>query len=539
MNKKTTCLFLFAFCVGVLLLLYIGITYKGTSYQTIAPETVTPFHEWNLTNFPEENAIQLTQTIPENLKGIKWLGFFSIHQNVFVFIDDTLIYSYEANTENMPFGKSPGNIWNFVPITEEYASHTILVRLTSPYQESYFAVPDFYLGYKMDILIALAADNILTFIVASLTMFVGLFLMGYWLYMKPYYTNDSLFFLGLSSFSISGWSMVELPITTLAFHNNIAVAYAPYIFIISMPFPFICFIRNYYHDRKHKIWSALVAISLLEMFTYLFLQITNILDFRHMLSAMLFFFVVYFSCAAILTIRESYLYGLNSGMKLAILCLILDACGLLIDIARYYIYNGTSTFFYGNFLFLINIIILGIEIIHHSREQVEKGKQLSRLERLAYRDKLTNLYNRTAFVDYLSLVDTAKSGSFIVAIELHLNITGFHQYNCSDYDREILTAAQILQDAFAGIGKCYRLGYIEFSVILEESTSVSCEQAIQIMEIKCEAYNRTHSDSPIQFFSGYAEFDSIIDHDIDDVRSRADFLLCQDKVAYMQKISHD
>ena len=181
----------------------------------------------------------------------------------------------------------------------------------------------------------------------------------------------------------------------------------------------------------------------------------------------------------------------------------------------------------------------GLEIIHHSREKIERSKHLSRLERLAYHDKLTDLYNRTAFIDYLSLVDTAKNGSFIVAVELHLNLTGFHQYNYSDYDREILTAALILQDAFAGIGKCYRLGYMDFSVILEESTSASCEQAIQLMKAQCEAYNHTHAHSPIQFFYGYAEFNPVVDHDIDDVRSRADFLLCQNKVAYIQKTSHE
>ena len=539
MNKKTLFLYLFAFCFGILLLLFIGITYKGTFYQTVFPATVTPFDNWEFTDLPEEKTILLTQTLPNELIGIEWLGFFSIHQNIFVYIEENLIYSYEANPQDMPFGQTPGNIWNFIPILEEYSNRTIQIRLTSPYQESYFAVPDFYLGNKMDVLIALASDNILTFLVASLTMFVGLFHMGYWLYMKRYYTNDTLFFLGLSSFSIAGWSLVELPITTLVFHNNIAIAYAPYIFIIAMPFPFICFIRNYYHERKYKVWSVFVGFSLFEMIFCLFLQVTNQLDFRHMLSAMLFLFVLFFFFACILTIRESHLYGLNPGIKLTIFCLILDACGLLIDIARYYIYNGKSTFFYGNFLFFITVTILGLEIIQHSREKIERSKQLSRLERLAYHDKLTDLYNRTAFINYLSLVDTAKNGSFIVAIELHLNLTGFHQYNYSDYDKEILIAAQILQDAFAGIGKCDRLGYMEFSVILEESTSASCEQAIQIMKAQCEAYNHTHEYSPIQFFYGYTEFNPVIDHDIDDVRSRADFLLCQNKVAYIQKILHE
>lgn len=539
MNKKTLFLYLSAFCFGILLLILISITNKGTFYQTTFPASVLPLTKWNITNLPEEKAIQLTCTLPEELIGIEWLGFFSIHQNIFVSIEDHLIYSYQAEPKMMLFGQTPGNIWNFIPILEEYASQTIQVRLTSPYQESYYAVPDFYLGNKMDVLIALTADNLPTFIVATLTMFVGLFHMGYWIYMKRYYTNDTLFFLGLSSFSIAGWSLVELPITTLVLHNNIAVAYAPYIFIISMLFPFLCFIRNYYHNRKQKIWSILVAISLFEIFFCLFLQATNLLDFRHMLSTMLFLIVLFFFFICILTIRENHLYGLNSGMKLTVFCLILDACGLLIDIARYYIYNGKSTFFYGNFLFLITIIILGLEIIHHSREKIEKSKQLARLERLAYHDKLTDLYNRTAFIDYLSLVNTAKNGSFIVAFELHLNLTGFHQYNYSDYDREILTAAQMLQDAFAGIGKCYRLGYMEFSVILEDSTITACEQAIQIIKAQCEAYNHTHANAPIQFFSGYAEFDSILDHDIDDVRSRADFQLCQDKVGYIQKTFHE
>ncbi len=539
MNKKTLFLYLSAFCFGILLLFVISITHKGTFYQTTLSAPVLPLTEWEVISFPEEKTIQLTQTLPENLIGIEWLGFFSIHQNIFVYLEDQLIYSYEAKPEDMPFGQTPGNIWNFIPILEEYSSCSIQIRLTSPYQESYRAVPDFYLGNKMDVLTALTADNLPTFIVAILTMFVGLFHMGYWIYMKRYHTNDTLFFLGLSSFSIAGWSLVELPITTLVLHNNIALAYAPYIFIIAMLFPFVCFIRNYYHNRRHKIWSVLAAVCLLEMFLCLFLQTANLLDFRHMLSAMLFLIVLFFLFICILTIRENHLYGLNAGMKLTVFCLILDSCGLLIDIARYYIYNGKSTFFYGNFLFLITIIILGLEIIHYSREKIQKSKKLIRLERLAYHDKLTDLYNRTAFIDYLSLVDIAKSGNFIFSIELHLNLTGFHQYNYSDYDKEILIASQILQDAFAGIGTCYRLGYMEFSSILQESTSAACEQAVQIIKAQCDAYNHTHSNSPILFFFGYAEFDSILDHDIDDVRSRADFLLCQDKVAYLQKVIHE
>lgn len=539
MNKKNIMLYFCAFCFGIFMLLYISSTYIGTFYQAFSPVSAAPFSEWTVTDLPEENTLWLTQTLPDNLTGTECLGFFTIHQDIHVYLDDSLIYSYDADSDSMLFGKSPGNIWNFIPIAKEYASCRLTVCLSSPYWESYKTIPDFYLGNKLNVLLELAADNFYTFMVAVLIMFIGLFLMGYWLYMKHYYTNDSLFFLGLSTFSIAGWSLVELPITTLTFQNNIALAYAPYIFIIAMPFPFISFARNYFHNQKHKIWSVLIALSLIEMAVCLFLQVTNILDFRHMLFAILSFFGLIFLCIAILTIQEIRLYGLNTEIRFYVFCTALEASGLLIDIIRYYIYDGKSTFFFGNFTFLLSIMILTTTNIYNSRENFEKGKQLARLERLAYRDKLTNLYNRTAFVDYLSLVDTAKSGSFIVSIELNLNITEFHQYNYSDYDAELLTVSQILHDAFAGIGKCYRLGYTEFSVILQDSTAASCEQAILIMKMKCEAYNYTHPASPILFYYGYAEFDSIIDHDIDDTRSRADFLLIQNKVAHIQKSTRD
>ncbi len=136
MNKKTLFLYLSAFCFGILLLILISITNKGTFYQTTFPASVLPLTKWNITNLPEEKAIQLTCTLPEELIGIEWLGFFSIHQNIFVSIEDHLIYSYQAEPKMMLFGQTPGNIWNFIPILEEYASQTIQVRLTSPYQES-------------------------------------------------------------------------------------------------------------------------------------------------------------------------------------------------------------------------------------------------------------------------------------------------------------------------------------------------------------------------------------------------------------------
>ncbi len=164
--------------------------------------------------------------------------------------------------------------------------------------------------------------------------------------------------------------------------------------------------------------------------------------------------------------------------------------------------------------------------------------QIENVRAKAYRDGLTGLGNRTAYIEYITYLNSQienQTASFSVAM---FDINGLKDINDQEGhdkgDYEIIRAATILKEAFSG-ERIFRIGGDEFVVILGY-TGEMAKRAVKKYEKYIADANDEDSNHLIMS-SGFAEFYASSDKTYQDTFDRADRLMYEHKKAYYE--THD
>lgn len=150
----------------------------------------------------------------------------------------------------------------------------------------------------------------------------------------------------------------------------------------------------------------------------------------------------------------------------------------LIALTLFYISPTTGySIFYciGLLIFMFFVIWAAYERIY--RELGQNANMLA-YQKLAYKDVMTDMGNRTAFMQAQETLSKETSVGFVV-MDIndlkHTNDVFGHQAG----DMMIRSAAECISAVFAGSGSCYRIGGDEFVVILQNTTE---EHMILLLE---------------------------------------------------------
>ena len=95
----------------------------------------------------EVQKIILTKQLSEDVDSKNSIGFYTIHQNVEVFVDGEKIY--ECKVPEGARSKTPGNCWNFVQLLQEYAGKILEVHISNCYDFGQVKVPEFIQGVQI------------------------------------------------------------------------------------------------------------------------------------------------------------------------------------------------------------------------------------------------------------------------------------------------------------------------------------------------------------------------------------------------------
>ena len=142
------------------------------------------------------------------------------------------------------------------------------------------------------------------------------------------------------------------------------------------------------------------------------------------------------------------------------------------------------------FVFLIwyMIRILGYIILAAYQEIVT----LDMYKELSCTDVLTGLKNRNAFIQAQQELQVDGRTCLVVA-----DLNGLKQINDSlghrQGDEAIRRAAQAVQQAFSGLGECYRIGGDEFAVLCQGTDEPTVQRAIAALR---QSYGQEHSLGP-------------------------------------------
>lgn len=157
--------------------------------------------------------------------------------------------------------------------------------------------------------------------------------------------------------------------------------------------------------------------------------------------------------------------------------------------------------------------------------QVEEKANMAAYKRLAYKDAMTGLENRAAFMEAQERVEDIAELSCIMFDVNNLKKIN-DEYGHEEGDRVIITAASTIRDAFGKMGTCFRIGGDEFVVLLTETSERHVNTALESMKGDLAVQNRSGSVS-VDIAAGYAVRRE--GETVDQMVQRADALMYEEK----------
>lgn len=474
-----------------------------------------------------EDEIELYGTFPERELGNECLGFLTYHEEVRVFAAGGLAYSLNHGSNR--FGSTTGQVWNFVNLRTNYANQPVTIRIKGIYGKP--EVPQIYIGSKLSLYMMIIKDYVVSYTICVLTLLLGIVMLIYWFYVRSKtYIGGKLLYLGIFSILLGLWSMNEVPINILVLQNHVVSTYLAFISLMLLPVPFLLFVKNIYEDEDGWGWNITIILSLLNVVAGIVLQAADIMDmkytlrFTHVVLALTALTLIYY------TIRAVRKGEMNRNIKINSYCIILDVAASGVDIFYYYFmtqrFDGNR---FGRLAFFIHIVLLGWVASRESTILMKKGREAAIYEKLAYRDQLTELYNRTAFEEDMEKLDDQKEETLIIMMDLNdlkkCNDTLGHDAG----DRYIKNAATMINKVFHDVGKCYRIGGDEFCAVLKTGEVNAQKSFLVELEKLEQEYNQKSDEEKIAIAYGYACFDGSRDEQLIDTRNRADAMMYENK----------
>lgn len=459
------------------------------------------------------------------------LIFYSIHQSIEVYIGEEKVYSLKPDEGN-PFGRTPGNVWNSIPLYRQDVGQPVRICLIPAYDTSIDLVPDIYLGSEYSLFVHLLQRNLMVAIMSFVAMVSGIAFILFHIYNRKYGGSDkSLFQLGIFSLWIGIWKFSELTIAALLTKNALWMSYLPLVSLLLVLIPFLQFVKTLFPVKDERLWTVLSVADTILVIVILFLQVTGIQDLRQNLYLNHMFMVLLVIAVPIRMGLELKQRGWSHKMKITAVCMAACLCGLAIDLFIYYIFRGVMTSGFGMCAFLAYILILGALKLRENRYLIAAGMQAKHFEKMAFQDPLTGIYSRAAYMDDVNDPDFVAEDRIVVMCDLnnlkYCNDTYGHEAG----DRYLIESARLIREVFSDIGRCYRMGGDEFCILLQGISDTECEEHLASLKQKMEEYNRENPEAyPIYIACGASRFDREKDFKISDTMRRADKVMYKDKM---------
>lgn len=451
--------------------------------------------------------------------GTASIVFHTGHQFVQAFADGELIYGKEGS---YTIGKSPGSFWNVIPIVDGDDEREIEVYLSPVYWSNIGYEPTFYVGARTTIYTSIVKSELFTIILSMMTAVLGLIFIIYAFYMGiGLKRNRQLSLLGIFAVLIGIWKLTDLSTFDMIFTDNRLLSVLPSMIVMFFLIPFVWFIKGRFHHSRAKVWYVVCGMSLCAIVCSVVLQLLNIADIRETLYIHHFIIALSTVIVIFLMAREIKTYGFTTENKTTLLCLSCCIAGTLLDLGVYYLSSGAHVYGFGMIGFLIYVVILGMMSFKETGDLLRQGMQAGEYKEMAYRDQLTNVYNRTAFAAHTTAETFCREDTALFMMDLNELKKCNDVYGHGNGDLYLMESSKIITDIFGET--CYRMGGDEFCAILHDKTDEECDLLIKELQLHVRAWNRKHDGGfQMGIACGYKRYDPEKDFDLGDTLRRAD-----------------
>ena len=482
----------------------------------------------------------ISRTVADAKDG-DYIGFFSFQQQIKVYIENELIYSFVPGEGVL--SSTPGNKWNFIPLSDEYNGKTLTIQVYECYSEGRVAIPEFYYGSQHGIAAHYLKIEAVQILISFVTVVMGL---GLGIFCILYRKNQQ-FVLGLKWLALFAlfrgiWSSIETNVYSLFFTHLLLFSQLSYLCLKLATVSFLQFINVTFHNGQSRFLKILTVAEIAEFW------ITGILQFKCGVDFASTVFVthgillsggVYAALISIASLREklreSEMVVLPAKKRNAyiaqIICTLAIIVTSLIDLMRYYLVNSPDIAKFCRLGDIFYIMTISITLFLDFVSIVQMGFEAEQIKEEAAIDPMTKVRNRATFeMDIMKGTQRQWAKKGIIVLDLN-NLKYFNDVLGHDMgDYYIIVASEIISDVYSQCGNVYRIGGDEFCVI---ANSLEYEKFLELRntaEKRIEELIVPGHDIHMEISAGYAPFDGKLDYTLRDTMKRADKFMYSRKV---------
>ena len=491
--------------------------------------------------------IRVFYPVPGDMHGTQGLVFRTKNVYVQAYVGNRMVYG--TDIAEAPFDmNSPGTKWNVLRIDEEYAGEQVELRIEQAYQDGRSKVDNFYLGDWAAVFLFVIESKGFGLLISILILVVGFFLMvaDTLLNAKRKERDKSLFYLGLFAVLAAGWCLIETNVFQLFVKDIRPLQLVDNVLLAMGVLPLYFYMEEAYHVFENQAIRILCGLDAVFFVGITFLHMTGYSDFHQtqngtvlnygLVSLLLGGYIV----RDILGRRKEKTGRFYRRMQtIGITCL---CVGIFVDFLRYMlsdVLDRALTIRVGLLLFILSF---GSGNLYRLYELIKQGYQTEFISRLAYVDGLTEVGNRTAYIEKKEELLTMENreGLAVAMFDVNnlkkVNDTMGHGAG----DELIKESARIIQRSFGSLGTVYRIGGAEFVVLFQsEHPESSYRKAKQLFEEELARCNEKGGHPfVISIAHGYAYCGKTKQEDIEGLEKQADQRMYQNKremkLAYAQ-----
>uniref|UniRef100_UPI004056B9F1 GGDEF domain-containing protein n=1 Tax=Acetatifactor sp. TaxID=1872090 RepID=UPI004056B9F1 len=458
------------------------------------------------------------------------LMFYTIHQNVNVYLNDVCIYRMSADEMEIS-GESPGCLWNEVSFAAWDNGQRLKIEIIPVYESSVDIVPTFYLGSKADITNRVIMKELPVIILSMVTVAFGIIYVAFILYnYKKTDLERNLLMLGYFAIQVGLWKATDSQAVTLLLPEHPVISQVPFMALMLMSVSFTLFVKELYHTRDHVIWKVMCIYGFVNMGITILLQYLGFADMREALTLTHINILLVIVVSTIMSFYEVKNYGWNKKLKKNILFMGICFMGCGADMVMHYITSGQAATMLGMLSFMAYIFVMGFDSMQEIKNLMDIGIKAQQYEKMAYHDQLTGLFNRTAFAEHTNDVEFVAEKTIIVVMDLNNLKTCNDKLGHDKGDIYIKECARMIHESFEDIGRCYRMGGDEFHVLLTNGDLHLCKQRLQVLKERVAKCDKVEGFR-MGIACGYKMYDRLLDYDIHETARRADKVMYQEKFA--------
>jgi len=446
-------------------------------------------------------------------------------QNIRVLINGNIIYQYGNFNADRRI-KSLGSMWHVIQIPEDTLNRDIDIYVMSPYNNFSGMLSNILMGNKSDLILKIVRESISSLVIAGIILFLGVILVVVFFVLKYKKSNImSILNLGLFAVFSAFWIISESEIAQVFIDKPVLILYISLMSLFLMPIPILLFIIDVYRPRRKKLLSKLAYCFIAFFVVASVLQIFDVVSYLMILPV--FHVLLIFCIIVIFYVNVEELVSGNKSIKLFFWGYIILSIFTMYDLWNFYFSELNGLYYKSNFQYAILFLIFtltgnGANIIFDVYEQDARNKLY---EMMAYTDVLTGLKNKASFEKELDDLNQGlnRLGSIAILVFDLNNLKIVNDtYGHNEGDRLLHIAAELIEDHFNQIGRAFRVGGDEFTVIVFDKEKKEIEEAINQFNEKIIEKNNSDDKLKLSIAYGYGLYRKDEDLDFRAVFARAD-----------------